>query len=42
MEIDNGELERKDRLYRGLLAPESLKESGWLTEWVREAKDFGD
>lgn len=42
MEIDTGELERKDRLYLGLLAPESLTENGWLTGWVREAKDFGE
>ena len=42
VEIDLGELERKDRLYLGLLAPESLKENGWLTEWVGEAKDFGE
>ena len=42
LEIDTGELERKDRLYLGLLAPESLKEDGWLTGWVAEAKDFGE
>ena len=42
VEIDTGELERKDRLYLGLLAPESLKENGWLTGWVGEAKDFGE
>ena len=42
VEIDLGELERKDLLYLGLLAPESLKENGWLTEWVGEAKDFGE
>ena len=42
VEIDTGELERKDRLYLGLLAPESLKEKGWLTDWVGEAKDFGE
>ena len=42
VEIDLGELDRKDRLYLGLLAPESLKEKGWLTEWVGEAKDFGE
>ena len=42
VEIDLGELERKDRLYLGLLAPESLKENGWLAEWVGEAKDFGE
>ncbi len=42
LEIDSGELERKDRLYLGLLAPESLKEGGWLTGWVEEAKDFGE
>ena len=42
VEIDTGELERKDRLYLGLLAPESLEENGWLTGWVGEAKDFGE
>ena len=42
LEIDTAELERKDRLYLGLLAPDSLKENGWLTEWVGEAKDFGE
>ncbi|MDE2937940.1 MAG: hypothetical protein OXR67_03345 [Chloroflexota bacterium] len=42
LEIDTAELERKDRFYLGLLAPESLKENGWLTEWVAEAKDFGE
>ena len=42
LEIDLRELERKDRLYLGLLTPESLRESGWLTDWVEEAKDFGE
>ncbi len=42
VELDLSELERKDRPYLGLLAPESLKEDGWLTEWVGEAKDFGE
>ena len=42
VEIDLGELERKDRLYLGLLVPESLKENGWLTGWIGEAKDFGE
>ena len=42
LEIDTAELERKDRFYLGLLAPESLKEDGWLTGWVAEAKDFGE
>ena len=42
VEIDTGELERQNRLYLGLLAPESLKENGWLTGWVGEAKDFGE
>ena len=42
LEIDTAELERKDRLYLGLLTPESLKENGWLAEWVAEAKDFGE
>ena len=42
LEIDLRELERGDRFYLGLLAPESLKEKGWLTDWVGEAKDFGE
>ena len=42
LEIDTSELDREDRLYLGLFAPESLREGGWLTEWVTEAKDFGD
>ena len=42
VEIDLDELERSDRFYLGLLAPESLKEKGWLTDWVGEAKDFGE
>ena len=42
LEIDLGELRDSDRLYLGLLAPESLKEDGWLSTWVEEAKDFGE
>ena len=42
VEIDTGELERKDRLYVGLLAPQSLRKNGWLADWVGEAKDFGE
>ena len=42
IEIDVGELKREDRFYLGLLAPESLREGGWLTGWVAEAKDFGE
>ena len=42
LEIDTAELGRDDRLYLGLLAPDSLKDGGWLGEWVAEAKDFGD
>ena len=42
LELDVGELERNDRFYLGLLAPESLRENGWLSGWVREAKDFGE
>ena len=42
VEIDTGELGRDDRFYLGLLAPESLKDGGWLGEWVTEAKDFGE
>ena len=42
VEIDLRELERKDHLYLGLLAPASLKENGWLKSWIGEAKDFGE
>ena len=42
LEFDTAELGREDRLYLGLFAPESLREGGWLTEWVKEAKDFGE
>ena len=42
VEIDTRELERQDRIYLGLLASESLKEGGWLADWVSEAKDFGE
>ena len=42
LEFDTSELGQEDRLYLGLFAPESLRERGWLTEWVSEAKDFGD
>ena len=38
VEIDLGELERKDRLYLGLLAPESLKENGW--HWLARREAF--
>ena len=41
LELDLGELEREDRIYIGLLSPDSLKESGRLTKWIDEAKDFG-
>ena len=42
VEIDLRELERQDYLYLGLLAPASLKESGWMDSWVGEARDFGE
>lgn len=42
VEIDLKELESQDYLYLGLLAPESLKESGWMDSWVGEARDFGE
>ena len=42
VEIDTRELEPHNRFYLGLLAPDSLKENGWLTSWVGEAKDFGE
>lgn len=42
IEMDAGELERRDRFYLGLLSPESLQEGGWLTGWIQQAKDFGE
>ena len=42
LEIDIAELETQDRWYLGLLPPQSLCESGWLTDWIQEARDFGE
>ena len=42
VEIDLHELEQTNRLYVGLLAPEALRDGGWLTGWAAEAKDFGE
>ena len=42
LEIDVAELESQDRWYLGLLAPDSLRDSGWLPGWIQEAKDFGE
>ena len=42
VEIDANELEAQNRFYLGLLAPDSLKDGGWLPSWVAEAKDFGE
>ena len=41
LEIDLAELESPRRWYLGLLAPQSLRENGWLTAWIQEARDFG-
>ena len=42
VELDAGDLDQEDRFYLGLLSPESLREGGWLTKWLEEAKDFGE
>ena len=42
LEIDANELEADSRFCLGLLAPESLREGGWLVDWAREARDFGE
>lgn len=42
VEVDAGELGIEDRFYLGLLSAESLREGGWLTDWIEEAKDFGE
>ena len=42
VEIDARELNQNDKPYLGILAPDSLKSSGWLTEWAADARDFGE
>ena len=42
IEIDARELNQNDKPYLGLIAPESLKTGGWLTEWAADARDFGE
>ena len=42
IEIDARDLDTQDRLYLGLLAPESLKANGRLTSWASDARDFGE
>ena len=42
IEIDARELDPQDRLYLGLLAPESLVANGRLTSWASDARDFGE
>ncbi|MDE2962946.1 MAG: hypothetical protein OXU26_03470 [Acidobacteriota bacterium] len=42
LEIDMAELESQDRWYLGLLAPDSLRDNGWLPAWIQEARDFGE
>ena len=42
IELDADDLEQENRFYLGLLSPESLREGGWLTKWIEEAKDFGE
>ena len=40
LEINVAELE--DRRYLGLLAPAALGRSGWFSEWIGRARDFGE
>ena len=42
VELDAGDLGQEDLFYLGLLSPKSLREGGWLTKWLEEAKDFGE
>ena len=42
LEIAASELEPRSRFCLGLLAPPSLAEDGWLADWAREARDFGE
>ena len=33
---------KESRYCLGLLSPQSLREQGWLEEWARDARDFGE
>ena len=42
LEIDAHDVTKESRYCLGLLSPQSLKEQGWLEEWARDARDFGE
>ena len=42
LEIHPQALSEEDRLYVGLLSPQSLRQDGWMSQWSEEARDFGD
>ncbi|MXZ01093.1 hypothetical protein F4Y93_10760 [Candidatus Poribacteria bacterium] len=42
LEIDAHDLTQESRYCLGLLSPQSLQSEGWLEEWAREARDFGE
>ena len=42
LEIQPQALSEEDRLYVGLLSPQSLRQDGWMSQWSEEARDFGD
>ncbi len=42
LEIDANDLKGDSRFCLGLLSPPSLRDHGWLEDWAREARDFGE
>ena len=42
LEIDAHDVTQESRYCLGLLSPRSLQEHGWMEDWVREARDFGE
>ena len=42
LEIDAHDVTKESRYCLGLFSPQSLKEQGWLEEWARDARDFGE
>ncbi len=42
IEIDARELQPQDRIYLGILAPNAMKQQGWMTKWENDARDWGE
>lgn len=42
LELDTAAMESDSAPYLGLLAPDSLREGGRMTQWTEDARDFGE